>query len=300
MLTYFLLGAVSFTALTAAHEVHVSPSGSHGSHASLASAQQHVRELLRDSPGEAITVHIADGIYTLRGPLVFGSEDSGASNAPVTWKAEGSNAVVSGGLRVTDWKQNASSGIYYAAIPKGTQSRNLYVNGSAANYARQTLEREYFHASNTTYSWNATGSQYDWLMDTVGIAGAELRALSSFTDRYAPIKAVGDQELIMVQECWHHQVIGYDTFADPDVDGGLFVQNALALLDEGGEFYLDSEAGRIYYMPLEGEDMSEAEAYLGIQEALIAISGTLDDPVHDIAFEGLNFVSIPSACTLEL
>lgn len=299
MLTYSLHGAISFAALTAAHEVHVSPSGSYGSHSSLASAQQQVRELLRDNRSEAIAIHVADGTYTLDEPLVFSSEDSGSSEHPVIWKAEGSHAVISGGLKVEDWKQNGSSGIYYAAVPEGTQSRNLYVNGWAANYARQKLEREYFHASNTTYSWNATGSQYDWLMDIAGIAGAELRALSSFTDRYAPIKAVGDRELIMVQECWHHQVIGYDTFADPDVDGGLFVQNALALLDEGGEFYLDSEAGRVYYMPLEGEDMSQVETHLGSLEALLAISGMPDDPAHDIAFEGLNFVSTSSSCVFE-
>jgi hypothetical protein len=137
-----------------------------------------------------------------------------------------------------------------------------------------------------------TSPDYDWLMTTPGIANAELRSINSFTDRYAPIKAVGNRELIMMQDCWKNQVIGWDDFIAPFADFGVWIQNALALLNEGGEYYLDSDAGIVYYMPLKGEDMSTADTYLGVQEVLVAVSGTYDDPAQHISFEGLNFVGI--------
>lgn len=256
---------------------------------SLGDAQNAVRSIISKGMTEDITVHIADGTYYLDSPLNFTTADSGHGGHTVLWKATGSNATISGGMKVTGWTLNKTSGIYRASVPKGTLSRNLYVNGWAAQYARHQLNRTYFKGTNWTYSWNI--SEYDWLMTTPGIAGAELRSLESFTDHYAPIEAVdSNRTLIMVQDTWQNQVVGWDTFLAPYADFGLFVQNALALLDEGGEYYLDSENGVVYYMPLEGEDMSTAETYLGLLEAIVVICGTYDNPAHDIDFEGINFV----------
>lgn len=82
--------------------------------------------------------------------------------------------------------------------------------------------------------------------------------------------------------------MGYDTMIAPNADFGFYIQNSLDLLDEGGEYFLDSEAGIVYYMPLEGEDMSSVETYLGILEGLIYVQGTLEEPIHDLVFEGIH------------
>ena len=39
-----------------------------------------------------------------------------------------------------------------------------------------------------------------------------------------------------------------------------------------------------------GEDMSKADTYLGILEAILVVGGTYDAPAHDITFQGLSFV----------
>ena len=255
----------------------------------LASAQKTVREVTVGMR-EDITVHIADGLYQLNSLLNFTSADSGQNGHTVNWKATGSNAILSGGVEVTNWKLvNASTNLYAATVPKGLKSRNLYVDGWASNYARRMIERTDFQYTNTSMVW--TSSEYDWLMTTPGIAGAEVRFISSFTDRYAPIEAVGDRELIMAQYSWTNNIIGYDTIPDPNADFGVWVQNALPLLAEGGEYYLDSDAGTVYYMPLAGQNMTTAQTHLGVLEALVAIGGTYDEPAHDLTFEGLNFVS---------
>lgn len=234
---------------------------------------------------EDITVHLLSGTHRLSEPLNLGSADSGKNGFRVNWI--GSNATISGGLRVRGWKAGAD-GVYSASVPKGTQSRNLFVNGQAAQYARvKLLSRNDFTYTATGMTWNKT--DYDFLMTTPGIETAEVRFINSFTDRYAPIQAVGNRELIMKQHSWANQIIGYDTVTAPNADFGVWVQNARALLTEGGEFFLDSDAGLVSYKLLAGEDMSTVKAYLGIQEALVTISGTYDDPAHDIVFSGLAF-----------
>jgi hypothetical protein len=201
--------------------------------------------------------------------------------------------LISGGLKVTGWEEDGSTGIWHAPVPPGTRSRNLFVNGWAAQYAREKLVRANFTVTNHTFAWN--DAKFDWLMTTPGIEHAEIRSLQSFTDRYSPIKGVGDRELVMAQYAWENNIIGWDHIGKPYGDFGLYVQNALALLDEGGEHYLDSDLGVVYYKPLPGEDMNAVDTHLGILEALVSVGGTYDEPAHDISFEGLNFVSLPNA-----
>ncbi|PQE28411.1 xylanase A protein [Rutstroemia sp. NJR-2017a BBW] len=296
-LVLFFLAVSHLDSICSATNFYVSPDhpeGQSGDDSSTAihftdivKAKNAVRDAISAGQKDNITIFMSDGMYYLDKPLHFSSADSGSNGYTVTWKATGTGTIISGGLKVTNWTKNDTSGIYSANVPKKTQSRNLYVNGWAANYARAKLDRKYLSFTNTSVQW--TTPNYDWLMTTPGIANAELRSINSFTDRYAPIKAVGNRELIMVQDCWKNQVIGWDDFVAPFSDFGVWIQNSLALLDEGGEYYLDSDAGLVYYMPLKGEDLSTVDTYLGIQEALVVVSGSYDDPAQLLSFEGLNF-----------
>ncbi|KAH7393808.1 hypothetical protein DE146DRAFT_746577 [Phaeosphaeria sp. MPI-PUGE-AT-0046c] len=252
--------------------------------ASLAKAQQYVRTQI-SSMNANITVRIAPGTYQLSAPLTFTAADSGKNGYSVNWV--GAGAVVSGGLKLSNWTAGAN-GIYSTTVPAGTKSRNLYVNGQASNYARRKVaNRKDFTYTSTSIKWNS--GTYDWITSTAGIEQAEVRFINSFTDRYAPIQGKGNKELIMKQNWWFQNNWGYDHVAKPNADFGVWVQNALALLTEGGQFYLDSKAGKVYYKPLNGENMATADARLGVLETLVAVGGTYDAPAHDITFQGLSF-----------
>jgi len=250
-------------------------------------AQQAARSLT-GTMSEDIVIHFAPGTYYLSQPLTLGAADSGQNGHTVVWQADGKGTLLSGGLKVSGWT-NGINGIWSASVTAGTKSRNLYVNGQAANYARKKITRNDFTYTNLSMTW--TNPQYDWLMTTPGIANAEIRFINSFTDRYAPIEAVGNRTLLMKQHYWANQVIGYDTPNAPNADFGVWVQNVKALLIEGGEFYLDSDAGVVYYMPLAGQDMTTVQSYLGISGALVVIGGSYDEPAHDISFTGFDYVS---------
>ncbi|KAK3370644.1 hypothetical protein B0H63DRAFT_514694 [Podospora didyma] len=252
---------------------------------SIPAAQKAVQAQLAKSLSESITVNLAPGTYTLTTPLRFADKDSGKPGTLVKWV--GSNATLSGGLEVTGWAAEAN-GIYSASVPVGTNSRNLYVNGKASNFARRKINRGDLQYTSTSVRW--TNSGLDWINNIKGIEKAEIRWINSFTDRYSPISSSKSRELVMKQNWWFLNTWGYDHVAKPNADFGVWIQNARDLLSDGGQFYLDSAAGKVYYKPLSGENMATAKTYLGILETIIAVGGTAyNSPAHDIQFSGINF-----------
>ncbi|RKL27473.1 hypothetical protein BFJ72_g13060 [Fusarium proliferatum] len=251
---------------------------------SIQKAQELVRELI-PSAQDDITVHLGPGTWVINEPIKFNSEDSGTNGLTVTWA--GSDTVISGGHKIIDWTEG-KNGIWSASVPKGTKSRNLYINGLAAQYARRRIHnRTDFEYTKIGMTWNS--SDYDWIMNTPGIENGELRAINSFTDRVALIEKVSNRVLEMKKDIWANQLIGYDQIAEPFWDGGVWIQNVKALLTDGGQFYLDRNESTVYYKPLEGEDMATVSAYLGIQEVLMVVGGTYKEPIHDLHFEGIAF-----------
>ncbi len=72
-------------------------------------------------------------------------------------------------------------------------------------------------------------------------------------------------------------------------NSAFYLTGARVLLDEPGEWYLDSRAGRLYYMPREGEDMRTADVEAPALETLLQVAGTPDQPVEDVSIEGVTF-----------
>jgi hypothetical protein len=297
-----LLSGVWLATSVGAVDFYVSPSGSDsgtGTQSSpfrtLPQAQQAVRKQIASGLSEPITVRLASGVYNISAPLTLTAVDSGKNGIPINWV--GTDATISGGIKVTGWIQG-NNGIYSASVPAGTRSRNLYVNGVASNYARRKINRKDFTYTSTGLTWS--NSALDWLQSTSGIAGAEIRWISSFTDRYAEIQSVSNRQIIMKQPAWKNQIRGYDTVSQPNADFGCWVQNALALITDGGQFYLDSTAGKVYYKPLQGENMATAETWLGVLEAVVIVGGSYDNPAHDINFQGISVVrgSVPNSVPL--
>lgn len=294
----FLVYGALCSQLAAALDFYVAPNGSDNNAGTsagaafqtLSKAQQAVRSQIAGSMTGNITVHVGAGIYTLSTPLRFTADDSGKNGFAVNWVGPG--ALISGGYKVTGWTAG-SNGVYSASVPTSLKSRNLYVNGKASNFARKKIaNRKDFSYTSTSMKW--TSNSYDWLTSTPGIANGELRFINSFADRWAPIKATGNRELVMKQNTWYNQLWGYDTIPKNNADFGVWAQNVLALLTEGGQFYHDSAAGKVYYKPLTGERMETIEAYLGVAETLVVFGGTYDAPVHDISFTDISFVSSPT------
>ena len=102
------------------------------------------------------------------------------------------------------------------------------------------------------------------------------------------IKQEGSGAIITMQQPWFALAL---TKAGVNVrkPDSCYLENALELLDEPGEWYLDRAARTVYYHPRPGEDMTKAEVFAPALEKLVELRGTLDRPVQHIQFKGLAF-----------
>lgn len=252
-------------------------------------AAQKLARVLAAKGNEDVVVTLAAGEYRLSKPLVFDARDSGVNGHTVRWEGplSGGQASIMGSSKVGGWKlSDAANGIYSAAVPKGTESRQLYVDGVLAQRAQTTLNRADMVATSDGYRPQGSAA---WLLTMSGIANAEIAGAGAWTSRFSPIDGVQGDLLMMQQPAWKLNTWGWDTLNAPFHNGPLVVENALALLDSPGEWYLDSAAGRLYYKPLAGQQINKADVELPLLETLVQVAGTLDAPVHNLAFSNLGF-----------
>jgi len=72
-------------------------------------------------------------------------------------------------------------------------------------------------------------------------------------------------------------------------NSAFYLTNTPGMLDEPGEWYLDTDAHRLYYYPLPGENMLTASVEAPMLENLVRVEGTPDRPVRNVLFQGIAF-----------
>jgi hypothetical protein len=276
--------------------------------ATLYQAQLAVRELLRTKgmPEGGIRVVVHGGLYRLTQPLEFVPEDSGTPDLPVVYTAApGEKPIVSGGLPITGWRNlsaatpglpSAAVGhVWVATAPEiGAATldfRQLYVNGTKAVRARSPNGDD-FHRM---VEWDLVNRQAIVDSKDVGewrnLKRVEMVLHESWVISFLRIESIsveGPKARITFQEPERDLVFSHP-YPWPRNTDPYYFANALEFLDQAGEWYLDYRAGLVYYWPRAGEDMATAQVVAPRLETLVRIEGSVDRPVHDIQFKGLNF-----------
>jgi len=315
----FLLSIFLAITFSASAQVYISPRGNDASAgtakdplASPAAALRKAREMRR--LGEADTtaplrIIVADGIYQLHEAVLLRPEDSGTPQSPtVIEAAAGAAPVFSGGRRITGWKKAAvvtgtakgASGKLWVADISGIQSypflfRQLYVNGSRAIRARDRDETSMLRI----LSWDHK-ARTCWIpkptVDLTRARGLEMTILQWWAIAHLRVRSMvvkGDSALLHFEEPesrvqsehpwpapWQSKETGNSAF---------YLSNALPLLDQPGEWYLDAETQKLYYWPPAGEDLSKADVIAPAEETLVEVQGTADHPVSNIIIKGISF-----------
>lgn len=291
--------------------------GNDGPFASLDAARLKVREHLAKGADGPITVQIRGGEYTLERTVVFGVEDSGSEQSPVTYKAHpGETPVFTGGMRLTNWKkaeeypehtsQNARGNLWVHEIPNekkgGWRITTLY-NG-VEMLPRAASQRFRFCATHTDDTINEEPKTI-FRATKPDDAPIVFRRDFKFNEGdLREFKTLGDIEVMV--EPRHRWLINILPLASLDVAtrtahfsivptyGVLpkqryWVENAIDHLDEPGEWVFKSHEGRIYYWPKSGDPTTEDIRAPYLQE-FIRVEGVEDKaPVRFIHFEGLTF-----------
>jgi hypothetical protein len=255
---------------------------------SITQAQALVRTAAKSMQSD-IVVELADGTHRLKTPWVFTADDSGTGGHTITWQsASGAKPVISGAQPITGWSlSDSGKGIWKATAPATFVTRQLYVDGTIATRARLQFSIGDISATKDGFTFSSNSLT---LLNTVAHPErVDLHSVNSFTDRYSPVKSISSGSATMVQPAWEQNTWGYDYIKSPFRQGPAYMENAYELIDQGGEWYQDTTAGILYYKPLPGQDMSKADVELPGLEVLVSIGGSYDQPVHDLAFQGLTF-----------
>ncbi|MBN2308879.1 MAG: hypothetical protein JXR94_07920, partial [Candidatus Hydrogenedentes bacterium] len=113
--------------------------GTDGPLATVAGARDAVRRLKTDGATGPVQVRVRAGAYAIAEPIVFGPEDSGTAEAPVSYEAyPGERPVIHGGRRIQGWQRDGDR--WVADIPEVRDGAwdfsALWVNGHRCQPAR--------------------------------------------------------------------------------------------------------------------------------------------------------------------
>jgi hypothetical protein len=297
--------------------LHVSPAGndswsgrsaiptadrSDGPLASLAGARDAVRKAR--TPGTAIRVRFADGVYPLTGPVEFSPADSGTADAPVCYEAApGARPVFSGGRLIRGW-QSGPDGIWTTVVPEVKAGEppfeQLWIDGRRATRARSP-NRFYHHMLRRIETGidPLTGKEADLSSRAIAGRGDDLAPLFQLpADQLSEVTAV-------VYHSWEttrHRIAAADRAQNQLIttanspwpffkwgsDQRYHLENFRAALDSPGEWFLARD-GTLSYLPLPGEDLTKVVAVAPVAARFVSFNGSGLERVEHLTLKGLSF-----------
>lgn len=303
--------------------IHVAPDGNDrapGTEAeplqSIAMAQRRAREYRRlnaEPPEGALVIELHKGVHELEESLLIRPEDGGTEASPTLFRAAvGASPVISGGTAVSRWQpvKEAPEGItdrargklWWAPAPEKNgrtfEFRQLWVNGVKASRASSLdmgplprilavdKEAETFLIEKPGFEFG-TGENPEfvihqwWAIAILRVKEVRPEGKNICISFHQP------ESRIEFEHPWPAPFM--DLNNEHNGNSAYYFANSLSLLDSPGEWYLDRQAGRVYYWPREGEDLTGDRVIVPFLETLVKVSGTADNPVRNVAFEGIGF-----------
>lgn len=258
----------------------------------LERARAKVRTLTGIRTGDVV-VQLAGGTYELESTFQLTGEDSGRDGFSVIYRAApGQKPILSGGehLTGTGFTYDSATGIYSKSIPK-VESRQLYVDGVRATRARGPELPATFVSTTTGYPLPADPA-YAGMASWAREGDIEAVADRSWKRSRYSVDTITTSGIDMDDQGWLDADLHY-----PAKNSNIHFENALELLDEPGEWYLDRTADpdaatnyTLHYKPLAGQTVDAGlQLVLGTTHQLLVGAGTAESPVHHVQFDGLTF-----------
>ncbi len=258
--------------------------------ATVGAAQQAVRRRITEGMKDDITVILRGGTYRLPAPLHFSGPDSGTPEHAITYRAyPGETVLLSGGRVITGWTAGENNQ-WTTSLPEvaaGTwRFRQLFVDGERLPRGRHPNAPGLMRVAGV--SEDLTGIVLDSSPGIENLAGmnAELVMFQNWSISRARISSSSDRTLALEYPMgW----VGHGPMTGASTGKPTYVENALALVDTPGEWYLDESTGVLTYQAAEGEDPTTRTFIAPVLDSLISVEGTPEKPLYNIHFEGLDF-----------
>jgi Right handed beta helix region len=302
---------------------HLSPRGSDKAPgtasrpwATLEGARNNLRRLRASGRiAEGATVRLASGRYPLRTPVAFGPEDSATTYAA----APGAKPVIDGGEPITGWKVGRRNGrvewtVDLPEVAAGSwYFRSLFVNGRRAPRARlPKFSPDSKGVKNVFRIQEITAKSFTGLFegsdtfkpkpgdvaDWPSLGDAEAVLLHYWIEERMPRPRLNPRTgwLQFARRSSFILYEAYEAVAGSAVYARYYIDNLFEALTEPGEWYLNRETGRLYYLPRPGETPQNTTIVAPRVLAGLLFDDTGDplDPfatrhVRNLSFKGLSF-----------
>lgn len=301
MLAAILISGVNCYALENQTEIFVAANGDDSGDGSISKpfrtierAKEYVRTINSDMKGN-ITVFFREGVYTLNDTLTFDESDSGSNGYYVTYKAyNNENVKFSGAKTVSGW-QKYNDKIWYADWDETKYVRQLYINDRRARRAQSEdlyPIKSIYSDKDKTYERDGVvidGNKFVNYQNKEDIQIHIAIGWKSFLINVEDIVPKGNGCIFMLhRESFMAACTCLQHYVEPGIQ--FYVENAFEELDREGEFYYDRQQKKLYYMPRDDEDMTNADVCLAAVEKLVEIKGESSaNRVHNINFDGITF-----------
>ncbi len=279
---------------TAPHAFYVAPTGSDANPGTLAKpfatlprAMQAARGL-RQSMDKAevsarpVNVFLRGGTYEVREPIVFTPADSGTADAPVTYAAyRDEKPVLSGGKRLSgSWRQTPGKPYWQLDLPEARGGKwafcTLFVNGESRtrartpNWGQKVLRaegREPGGDPRQALRYFAGDIDPSWSNPT----DIDVVLLCSWTPTIHRIKEIIPERRAVRFFSSHTRSVDFW-----ERNFRYYLSNVFEALDEPGEWYLNRHTGTLYYYPLPGEELAQADVVAPVMKSrMIEFAGDL-------------------------
>jgi hypothetical protein len=283
MRTLFFFLFVSWGMMSHAASITITPDSS------LTDAIRKAREMKRLGKATEVTINLGPGTYFLYEPLRLRPEDSGL-------KLVGKDAVISGGMQITEWKKQGK--LLVAEVPdfngRPVDFRQLWVNGQKAVRARDVSDFEQMNRIRTYDKKNhilwvpkkavekIMKAPYAemvlhemWCTSNLRIKSLEVQGDSVAVRFHDP------EAKLQFEHPWPSPMTPDTKHPSP-----FYLTNAKELIDEPGEWYHDVREHKLFYAPRTNEKLT---AIVPVLETLVEVIGTAEHPVRNITIEGVTF-----------
>jgi hypothetical protein len=260
--------------------------------ATLHQAQRLAREMwspqeVRQSP---VTIAIRGGFYALSETLIFNQNDSGTLDAPLLIAAyEGESVVLSGGGRLENrtWS-TYRDGIYQTDV-SDLNLDSIAFDQLFIDDTRQHMARFPNYDADDGWAFGGTSPEATspervktWADPTTGFVHA-LHA-AQWGSHHFRITGVRPSGKLRLEGGWQENRPQNGTHKE-----FVMVENIFEELDAPGEWFLDRVSKTLYVYPKSEVDLSSATLTYSNLKSLIRLSGTMDDPLRNIHFKGIQF-----------
>ncbi len=278
--------------------LYVSPDGSESAKGTLEEPMSLVaaKEYLKSKKEEcaSATVYLMGGTYSLTQTLEFNSEDMGN----VTYCAyEGQDVIFSGATPITGFTESEANGVKVFKTTVDVSSEDKIFKTLFSDTRILTTPR---YPENGYFTVKALAPEDDlWTEDNT--PWSHTRGSRSFYADTANIKHdfhnITDVN-IRILHYWHDELMNVTSYDKSSGKIGLsrpstmlieegnryYFENVFEELNAPCEWYLDSNTGELFYVPVDGEIAEELTLYSSFNDKLITING-----INSISFKGIRF-----------